>query len=111
MDEYNTIRRREVTIKTSEVALSIPFRAKASQARRGGPSTLEAMAGRYLSSRPGRSVKQVLGQPGLPRETVLSRNKHPKNEENYVDAKSMEELLLSGALLMREQGVYVMIWA
>lgn len=43
-------------MKASGLALSILFIAKASQARHGGPSTLEIEAGRYL---------QVQGQAGL----------------------------------------------
>jgi hypothetical protein len=41
------------------------------------PSTREAGAGRFLSSRQAWSTKCVLGQPGLHRET-LSQNKKEK---------------------------------
>jgi hypothetical protein len=44
------------------------------------PSTWEAEAGRFLSSRPAWSTNWVPGQPGLHRET-LSRRKKKKNRE------------------------------
>jgi hypothetical protein len=43
------------------------------------PSTWEAEAGRFLSSRPAWSTKWVLGQPGLYRET-LSQKMKKKNK-------------------------------
>jgi hypothetical protein len=43
------------------------------------PSTQEAEAGRFLSSRPAWSTKCVPGQPGLYRET-LSRKKKCESE-------------------------------
>jgi hypothetical protein len=43
------------------------------------PSTREAEAGEFLSSRPAWSTKWVPGQPGLHRET-LSRKKNKKME-------------------------------
>ena len=44
------------------------------------PSTWEAEAGRFLSSRPVWSTEWVPGQPGLHRET-LSRKKKKKKKE------------------------------
>jgi hypothetical protein len=42
------------------------------------PSTQEAEAGRFLSSRPAWSTKQVPGQPGLHRETLYQKKKEKK---------------------------------
>ena len=39
------------------------------------PSTREAEAGEFLSSRPAWSTKWVPGQPGLHRETLSRKNK------------------------------------
>jgi hypothetical protein len=40
------------------------------------PSTREAEAGRFLSSRPASSTKWVPGLPGLHRETLSQKNKN-----------------------------------
>jgi hypothetical protein len=51
------------------------------------PSTQEAEAGRFLSSRPGWATKRVPGQSGLYRETLSQNNpnkqtnKKPKNKQ------------------------------
>ena len=42
------------------------------------PSTREAEAGGFLSSRPAWSTKRVLGQPGLHRETMSKKKKKKK---------------------------------
>jgi hypothetical protein len=42
------------------------------------PSTWEAEAGRFLSSRPAWSTEQVPGQPGLYRETLSAKTKKKK---------------------------------
>jgi hypothetical protein len=50
-------------------------------ARQNGlPSTWEAEVGRFLSSRPAWSIKQVPGQPGLYRETLSQKNKKQKTK-------------------------------
>jgi hypothetical protein len=55
------------------------------QAGRGGdtfnPSTREAEAGRFLSSRPAWSTEWVLGQPGLHRETLSQKNKNKQTNK------------------------------
>jgi hypothetical protein len=50
------------------------------------PSTQEAEAGRFLSSRPAWSTKWVPGQPGLHRET-LSQNKTKQNKTKQNKTK------------------------
>jgi hypothetical protein len=46
------------------------------------PSTQEAEAGRFLSSRPAWSTKWVTGQPGLYRETLSQKTKQNKTKQN-----------------------------
>ena len=51
------------------------------------PSTWEAEAGRFLSSRPAWSTEWVLGQPGLYRETLSRKtNNKTKNEFDHAQA-------------------------
>jgi hypothetical protein len=45
------------------------------------PSTREAEAGGFLSSRPAWSTKWVPGQPGLYRETLSRKNKQTNNHK------------------------------
>jgi hypothetical protein len=45
------------------------------------PSTWEAEAGGFLSSRPAWSTKWVPGQPGLHRETLSRKTKKKKKEK------------------------------
>jgi hypothetical protein len=45
------------------------------------PSTWEAEAGKFLSSRPAWSTKSVPGQPGLRRETLSQKTKKKKNKK------------------------------
>jgi hypothetical protein len=48
------------------------------------PSTQEAEAGRFLSSRPAWSTKGVPGQPGLHRETLfLKKQKTKQNKKSF----------------------------
>jgi hypothetical protein len=68
------------------------------------PSTWEAEAGRFLSSRPAWSTKSVPGQPGLHRETLSRKTKrknptkqkqtnkqtNPTNQPNKEKAKNKE---------------------
>ena len=49
-------------------------------AHASNPSTREAEAGGFMSSRPGWSTKWVPGQPGLYRE-ILSRKTKPKKKK------------------------------
>jgi hypothetical protein len=44
------------------------------------PSTQEAEAGGFLSSRPAWSTKRVPGQPGLHRETISQKNQKKKKK-------------------------------
>jgi hypothetical protein len=51
------------------------------------PSTLEAEAGGFLSSRPAWSTEWVPGQPGLYRETLSRKkqtNKQTKNNKKKI---------------------------
>jgi hypothetical protein len=52
------------------------------------PSTWEAEAGGFLSSRPAWSTKWVPGQPGLHRETLSRKTKKKKKEKKYASACS-----------------------
>jgi hypothetical protein len=45
------------------------------------PSTWEAEAGRFLSSRPAWSTEWVPGQPGLHRETLSQKTKTKQNKQ------------------------------
>jgi hypothetical protein len=45
------------------------------------PSTREAEAGGFLSSRPAWSTKRVPGQPGLYRETLSQKNQKQKKKK------------------------------
>jgi hypothetical protein len=45
------------------------------------PSTREAEAGRFLSSRPAWSTKWVLAQPGIHRETLSRKTKQSKTNQ------------------------------
>jgi hypothetical protein len=46
------------------------------------PSTRQAEAGGFLSSRPAWSTKSVPGQPGLHRETLSRKNKQTNKQTN-----------------------------
>jgi hypothetical protein len=46
------------------------------------PSTWEAEAGRFLSSRPAWSTEWVPGQPGLHRETLPRKPNQPNKQTN-----------------------------
>jgi hypothetical protein len=46
------------------------------------PSTWEAEAGRFLSSRPAWSTGRVPGQPGLHRETLSRKTKKKKKKKD-----------------------------
>jgi len=52
------------------------------------PSTWEAEAGEFLSSRPAWSTKWVPGQPGLHRETLSEKNKTKQKRKKYWEVKS-----------------------
>jgi hypothetical protein len=54
-------------------------------------STLEAEAGRFLSSRPAWSIKWVLGQSGLYRETLSQKTKGKQKEKNLKGQKQTKE--------------------
>jgi hypothetical protein len=53
------------------------------------PSTWEAEAGRFLSSRPAWSTDRVPGQPGLHRET-LSQKKNKKQKQKKQKNKNKQ---------------------
>jgi hypothetical protein len=51
------------------------------------PSTWEAEAGGFLSSRPAWSTKGVPGQPGLYRETLSQKTKQNKTNKKQTNKK------------------------
>jgi hypothetical protein len=51
------------------------------------PSTQEAEAGRFLSSRPAWPTKWVPGQPGLYRETLYRKTKNQKQPQQQQKKK------------------------
>jgi hypothetical protein len=56
------------------------------------PSTLEAEAGRSLSSRPAWSTEWVSGQPGLHRETLsLKTNKQTNKHQNKIKKQTIKK--------------------
>jgi hypothetical protein len=59
------------------------------------PSTWEAEAGRFLSSRLAWSIEWVPGQPGLHRETLSWKNKQtnkiPKNKQTNKQTKNFRD--------------------
>jgi hypothetical protein len=48
------------------------------------PSTREAEAGGFLSSRPAWSTNRVPGQPGLHRETLSRKTKKKKKSTDFI---------------------------
>jgi hypothetical protein len=52
------------------------------------PSTQEAEAGGFLSSRPAWSTERVPGQPGLYRETLSRKNKKQKKKTKKKKKKN-----------------------
>jgi hypothetical protein len=64
------------------------------------PSTQEAEAGRFLSSRPAWSTKWVPGQPGLYRKTLSqkttkqNKTKQNKTKQNKTKQNKIEIVLL-----------------
>ena len=59
------------------------------------PSTWEAGAGKFLSSRPAWSTKRVPGQPGLHRETpILKKTKQNKTKQNKTKQNKTNELMM-----------------
>jgi hypothetical protein len=52
------------------------------------PSTQEAEAGRFLSSRPAWSTEWVPGQPGLYRKTLSQKNKNKQKTNKKKTKKS-----------------------
>jgi hypothetical protein len=51
------------------------------------PSTREAGAGGFLSSRPAWSTEWVPGQPGLHRETLSEKTKHKTKQNKQTKKK------------------------
>jgi hypothetical protein len=66
--------------KMSYGCLEKPKKSWAVVAHAFNPSTWEAEAGRFLSSRPAWSTEWVLGQPELYRETLSWKNKQTKKD-------------------------------
>jgi hypothetical protein len=57
------------------------------------PSTGEAEAGGFLSSRPAWSTKWVPGQPGLHRETLSQKTKQKKTNKQTKRTKERNDLV------------------
>jgi hypothetical protein len=81
------------------------------------PSTREAEAGRFLSSRPAWSTKWVRGQPGLYRETLSRKTNQPTNQKNNKCLR-LRELNSDDATLScpisggrRVAGLYMEAWS
>jgi hypothetical protein len=53
------------------------------------PSTWEAEAGKFLSSRPAWSTERVPGQPGLHRETLSRKKKKNKKQKTKNKQKKL----------------------
>ena len=53
------------------------------------PSTREAEAGSFMSSRPAWSTNWVPGQPGLHRETLSQKNKKQKKKKKKKQAEKL----------------------
>jgi hypothetical protein len=66
------------TLFTEHGILKIYFYGWAVVVHAFNPSTWEAEAGRFLSSRPAWSTKGVPGQPGLHRETLSRKTEKEK---------------------------------
>jgi hypothetical protein len=66
------------------------------------PSTQEAEAGRFLSSRPSWSTKGVPGQPGLYRET-LSRKTKTKKTKNKKTGRGFHYLFYYKYLQLKKE--------
>jgi hypothetical protein len=60
------------------------------------PSTLEAEAGGFLSSRPAWSTDWVPGQPGLHRETLFRKTKN-KTKQNLISFLTFPGAYLNSA--------------
>jgi hypothetical protein len=63
------------------------------------PSTWEAEAGEFLSSRPAWSTERVPGQPGLNRETLSGKTKNKQQQQQQKKTKQKAELKLNEAKL------------
>ena len=63
------------------------------------PSILEAVAGRFLSSRPAWSTDWVPGQPELNRETLSQKtNKQPNKQTNKQTNKQKNKIFFPGPI-------------
>jgi hypothetical protein len=63
------------------------------------PSTWEAEAGGFLSSRPAWSTEQVPGQPGLHRETLSRKTKKTKQNKSSQQNVFKKEINMPMLLL------------
>jgi hypothetical protein len=63
------------------------------------PSTWEAEAGEFLSSRPAWSTERVPGQPGLHRETLSRKTKKKKKKKERKEKKKEKRNGLSRVIL------------
>jgi hypothetical protein len=73
------------------------------------PSTQEAEAGRFLSSRPAWSTKWVPGQPGLYRETLSRKTKQSSNQPTNQPNKqtNKKEIVKMGGCSPASNGGHV----
>jgi hypothetical protein len=69
------------------------------------PSTSEAGAGRFLSSRLAWSIERVLGQPGLHRETLSQKKKKNQKGRLYI-SEPPKALFGSVSISVDGQGVH-----
>jgi hypothetical protein len=66
------------------------------------PSTWEAEAGGFLSSRPAWSTEWVPGQPGLHRETLSQKTKQNKQKQKQKNKKDYIRLVKQATLPVLE---------
>jgi hypothetical protein len=79
------------------------IKGRAMVAHAFNPSTSEAGAGRFLSSRLAWSIERVLGQPGLHRETLSQKKKKIRKEGSTFQSPLRLSLGVFLSLLMAKE--------